>query len=62
MAVDGSVVQKYSRKIGFIIHLFQKQNVMEIGKLISLGNLMDREITCLVSPTMSAHLILSCAK
>ena len=45
---------KNSRKIGSMM--------LDVGKLISLGNVLDREITCLVSPTTSVHLILSHAK
>ena len=45
-----------------MIHLFPKQKVVDIGKLTSFGNLLDREITCLVFPTTSAHFILSRVK
>ena len=59
MFVNGRVVQKNSRKIGSMTHLFPKQKVVNISKFISFGNLLDREITCLVFLTTSAHLILS---
>ena len=62
MIVDGSMVQKNSRKIGSMIHLFPQQKMVDVGKLISFWNLSNRGITCLVFPTMSVHLILSCAK
>ena len=41
---------KYSRNIRSIIHLFLKQKALYVGKLISFGNLLDREITRLESP------------
>ena len=56
MAVDGRLVQKNSKKIRSMIHLFPKQMVVDVGKLVIFGNLSDREITCLVYPTTSAHL------
>ena len=31
---------KISRKIGYMIHLFLKQKVVDVGKLISFGNLL----------------------
>ena len=53
---------KNSLKIGSIIHLFLKQKVVEVGKLISFKTLLDRDITCLVTATTSVHLILSRTK
>ena len=51
------------------VQKFQKNRIhdsliseTDVGKLIGFRNLLDEEITCLVSPTMSAHLILSRAK
>ena len=61
MAVDDRVQQKILENR---IHdsLVSETKGGDVGKLISFGNLLDREITCLVLPTTSVHLILSRAK
>ena len=61
MAVDDHVMQKILENR---IHdsLVSETKGDDVGKLISFGNLLDREITSLVLPTTSVHLILSRAK
>ena len=61
MDVDGRIVQKILENR---IHdsLVPKTKSGGVSILINFGNLLDREITCLVFPTTSAHLILSSAK
>ena len=61
MAVDDRVEKEF-KKIGVMIHLFPKQKVADIGKLISFRNLLVWEITCLVTPTTSTRLTLYHAK
>ena len=52
-------VEKNSRKRESMKHMLLKQKVVNVGKLISYKNRLDKEITCLVLPTASVHLILS---
>ena len=49
-------------EIGAMVHLLRKQMAVNVGKLISFGNILVREITCLVTPTTPAPLVLSYAK
>ena len=45
-----------------LIHLFWKQKVVDVDKLISFGKLLVRKVTRFVPSTMPAILILSHAK
>ena len=42
-----------------VLPLVPKTKIADVGKLISLGNLLVREVTCLVLTTTSSTLILS---
>ena len=43
-----------------VMPLFPETKMVDVGKLISLGNLLARKVTWLVFITTSAALILSC--